>query len=125
MKDGKHLILCIDDDPDVLLSIRTVLEANDYILVEADSGETGIARFKEVNPDLVIADLMMEEVDAGRTLVKEIRMENKDVPIYMLSSVGDALNSSTDYADLGLDGIFQKPVDPNTLLATLKLKLAR
>ncbi len=44
-------------------------------------------------------------------------------PVYMLSSVGDNLSLSTDYSVLGLAGVFQKPIDANTLLAILKSKL--
>ena len=41
----------------------------------------------------------------------------------MLSSVGDNLNMSTDYAELGLAGVLQKPVDSNVLLTIIKAKL--
>ena len=123
MQDGKFVILCIDDDPDLLLASRTILEANGYIMEEASDGEEGLKKFKSCNPDMVIVDLMMEEVDAGKNLVKEIKLLNTQIPLYMLSSVGDALSQSADYSELGLTGIFQKPIDPNTLLTTLKTKL--
>ncbi len=44
-------------------------------------------------------------------------------PIYMLSSVGDSLNISTDYTALGLAGVFQKPIDNARLLSILAAKL--
>ena len=44
-------------------------------------------------------------------------------PIFMLSSVGDNLTTSTDYAEMGMSGVLQKPVNPDKLLATLKAKL--
>jgi len=43
--------------------------------------------------------------------------------VYMLSSVGDNLNISTDYSQLGLTGVLQKPINPHLLLSTLKAKL--
>jgi two-component system alkaline phosphatase synthesis response regulator PhoP len=123
MKDGKHVILYIDDDPDVLFAIRAILESSGYIMVEAPSAEDGLKVYKQSNPDFVIVDLMMEEVDAGTSFVKELKALGNKAPIYMLSSVGDTLNISTDYASLGLDGVFQKPVAPSTLLSVLKAKL--
>ena len=123
MKDNKHVILYVDDDQDMLDSLRIVLEANDYTMEEANSGEDGLRRYKEVNPDLVIVDLMMEEVDAGTTLVKELRVLGNQAPVYMLSSVGDQLNLNADYGELGLTGVFQKPIRFETLLATLASKL--
>jgi DNA-binding response OmpR family regulator len=123
MKDGKHVILYIDDDLDFLHAIRTILESNGYIMAEAASAEEGLKVYKQSNPDFVIVDLMMEEVDAGTSFVKELKALGNKAPIYMLSSVGDGLNMSTDYAGLGLDGVFQKPIAPNTLLGVLKAKL--
>ena len=125
MKDGKFVILCIDDDQDILDSIRIVLEKNDYIVVEAKTAEEGLKVFKSENPDFIIVDLMMEEVDAGRKYVKELKLLNNEAPIYMLSSIGDSLTLNVDYTDLGLTGVFQKPVDFNTLLTTLKIKLKK
>ena len=123
MKDGKFVILCIDDDQDILDSIRIVLEKNDYIMAEAKTAEEGIKVFKMEKPDLIIVDLMMEEVDAGRKYVKELKLLNNEAPIYMLSSIGDSLTLNVDYTELGLSGVFQKPMDFNTLLTTLKIKL--
>jgi len=125
MQDGKHVILCVDDDPDILFFLRTVLEKGGYVMKEAATAEDGLRVFKESNPDLAIVDLMMEEVDAGTSFVKEIRAAGGDVPIYMLSGVGDGLNLMTDYSSLGLAGVFQKPVDPEKLLKILKTKLAK
>ncbi|MEW5815714.1 MAG: response regulator [Spirochaetota bacterium] len=123
MKNGKYVILCIDDDKDVIDSLRVILESNNYIMVEAFSAEEGLKKYTASNPDFVIVDLMMESVDAGRAFVKELQILNNKAPIYMLSSVGDSLASNIDFSELGLTGVFQKPLDINTLLSTLKIKL--
>ena len=123
MQDGKHVILCIDDDQDIRFAMRTILEANGYVMEEAGSAEEGLKVYKETQPDLIILDLMMEEVDAGTSFVKELRSRGNTAPIYMLSSVGDNLNLATDYAELGLAGVFQKPVATARLLSILKAKL--
>jgi DNA-binding response OmpR family regulator len=124
MKSKQYTILCIDDDQDFLDSLKIILEGNGYAFEPASSAEEGLRRFKAVKPDLVIVDLMMEEVDAGVSFVKEIRaLGAQTPPIYMLSSVGDNLSMSTDYSQLGLAGVLQKPINPPTLLATLKGKL--
>lgn len=66
---------------------------------------------------------MMEEVDAGTSMVKDLKAIGAEVPIYMLSSMGDTLSVSTPYSELGLSGVFQKPIDFNSLLNILKEKL--
>ena len=123
MQEGKHVILVLDDDPDILEALRILLEANGYIMVGAATGEEGLKVCEESDPDLIIVDLMMEEVDAGTSFVRELRAAGHAPPIYMLSSVGDSFHLSTDYAELGLSGVFQKPIDPDTLLTILKRKL--
>ena len=125
MQDGKHVILCIDDDEDLLLCLETVLEANGYIVAKAKSGEDGLRVYKKVQPDLLIVDLMMEEVDTGTSFVKELMALGNTAPIYMLSSVGDNLSMTTDYSALGLSGVFQKPIDNNQLLTILSVKLKK
>lgn len=123
MKDGKYVVLCIDDDEDVLYSLRLVLENNGYEMVEAASAEEGLKAYKQHNPDFILVDLMMESVDAGKNFVKELKLLGNEAPIYMLSSVGDSLAQNIDFSELGLMGVFQKPIDSNTLLSTLKRKL--
>jgi len=123
MGEGKRVILYIDDDQDCLDGLRVVLEASGYEMVEARSAEEGLSAYRGRSPDLVIVDLMMEEVDSGTAFVKELKLLGCDVPIYMLSSVGDSLSMTTDYSGLGLAGVFQKPIHTQTLLTVLKTKL--
>ncbi len=123
MKDGKHVILYLDDDQDMLDAVRIILEANEYEMVEAHSAEEGLQVYKDTNPDFLLVDLMMEEVDAGTNFAKEMKVLGNKAPVFMLSSVGDSLDDNTDYKELGLDGVFQKPIHPKTLLSILKKKL--
>jgi two-component system, OmpR family, response regulator MtrA len=123
MQEGKYVILCVDDDPDIRYTLQVVLEKNGYKFVEASSCEEGINVYKETKPDLIIVDLMMEEIDSGTNFVMELRSLGNTAPIYMLSSVGDRFNISTDFSELGLTGVFQKPIDNNTLLTILKTRL--
>ncbi len=125
MQDGKHVILAIDDDQDILDALGMVLQANGYCFCEAHSAEEGLKCFKQNRPDLIIVDLMMEEVDAGTNFVKELRVQGNTAPVYMLSSVGDNLNSNADYSALGLSGVFQKPLNPDMLLTILRTKLCQ
>jgi DNA-binding response OmpR family regulator len=123
MQDGKHMILCVDDDDDILFFLQTVLQAKGYRVLTANTAEEGLRLFKSTTPDFLIVDLMMEEVDAGTRLVKELRLLGNTAPIYMLSSVGDNLSMTADYTSLGLSGVLQKPVDERQLLGILEAKL--
>ena len=125
MKSKKNVILCVDDDQDFLDSMRIIIESNNYVVLSANSAEEGLRQYKVHKPDLVIVDLMMEEVDSGVSFVREIMALGPTPPVYMLSSVGDGLTQSTDYSALGLSGVLQKPINPQTLLSTLKAKLGK
>ena len=123
MKDGKYVIQYVEDDADYRDSIRTVLEAGGYHVIDAASGEEGLRQFKTEQPDLIIVDLMMEEVDTGTAMVRDLKMAGCTAPIIITSSAGDALHMTTDYTELGLAGVLQKPVDFDLLLALIRSKL--
>ncbi len=124
MREGKHVVLYVEDDADYQDMVREILEAADFEMVAASSAEEGIRAWDAEKPDLVIVDLMMEEVDAGTSLITDLRARGCDVPIYMLSSVGDDLAMSMDYGALGLAGVFQKPIDGRSLVTILKARLS-
>ena len=123
MREGKHVILYVEDDADYQDMVREILEAADFEMVAASSAEEGIRAWDAAQPDLVIVDLMMEEVDAGTSLITDLRARGCSVPIYMLSSVGDDLALSMDYGALGLAGVFQKPIDGKSLITILRARL--
>lgn len=123
MQDGKHVVLCADDDPDLLFSLRVVLEANGYVVVTAVNAEETLRAFRECQPDLLIIDLMMEEIDTGMRLVREIHALGNKAPLYILSSSGDYLQGITDLSGAGVTAIFQKPLEPEFLLSLLRAKL--
>jgi len=123
MREGKHVVLYVEDDADYQDMVREILEAADFEMVAASSAEEGLRVWDAEKPDLVIVDLMMEEVDAGTSLITDLRARGCDVPIYMLSSVGDDLAISVDYSALGLAGVFQKPIDGRSLVTILKARL--
>lgn len=124
MSDPKHLILCIDDDPDILSVLQIVLEAAGYRFASAATAEEGLRVCKAIGPDLIIVDLMMEEIDAGTSFVKDVKLLGIKAPVFLLSSMGDNLNATMDYGALGFAGVFQKPVVKQQLLGVIKNKLS-
>lgn len=123
MKDGKHVILCVDDDNDVRDFMKLVLEPEGYQVVLARDEDDGFAAYQREEPDLLILDCMMESSDAGLKLARRIRDDGCTAPLFMLSSIGDDLALTTDTADYGLAGVIQKPIEIEFLLKLLKTKL--
>lgn len=81
-------ILIVDDAAFMRMMIRDVLTKNGYeILGEAENGQKAIEKFKELNPDLVIMDITMPEVD-GIQAVKEIKKISPEAKVVMCSAMG-------------------------------------
>jgi DNA-binding response OmpR family regulator len=121
MKDGKLIVLCVDDEQDVLDGLRMIVEATDFAVMHgARSGDAALDLFAEVEPDFVLIDLMMESIDAGVDAARKMHFRRPKVPIYMLTSVGDVMNETVDATGVGLAGVFQKPVDPPSLVRCME-----
>lgn len=123
MSDRPHVILAVDDDPDVLDFLRVVLEAEGYRFVGAATAEEGLRAYEGERPDAIIVDLMMEEVDSGTSLIKELQRRGNDRPVFLLSSVGDDLHATLDVSELGLAGVLQKPLKAAHLLPLLDARM--
>ena len=120
---GKKKILLIDDDPAILDSIRMILESSGYNVTTAQTSEDGLAEFKKKKPDLVLCDMMMESIDEGIKIVREMKWINKSTPVYLLSSIGSATANNINIEELGFNGMFQKPVDLDNMLAVIEKQL--
>lgn len=120
MSDEQKTILIIDDDADLRASMRIVLEAAGFIIGEAADGEEGFKVADRIKPDAIIVDLMMETVDSGSKVTTKLKEKGYKGPVYLLSAAGDAVRYNIDAREMGLAGIFQKPVDHKVLINTLK-----
>jgi DNA-binding response OmpR family regulator len=91
MENNKLLI--IDDDPDLLLSLKTILEKEHYIVFTAKSKTEGISLLSEKSPDLIILDIMMETDLQGYYMLDELRRNSKsaELPIIIYSGMADAI----------------------------------
>lgn len=119
-------ILVIEDDADMVTAIRMPLEANGYEIVAAATGAEGLQKVKEIEPDLIILDVMMETTTAGFQVSLELRSPDEDseyaayreIPILMLTAIHTttSLRFGPDEAYLPVDDFVDKPIDPDVLL---------
>jgi len=120
---GDKTVLIIDDDPDFRAATRLVLEHAGFLVGEASDGREGLEAARRANPDAILLDLMMENVDAGSRVSLELKEAGGGCPVFLVSSAGDAVRYNLDPGELGLAGIFQKPIDNTVLIRTLKREL--
>lgn len=114
-------ILIIDDDPDILESIKLILEAEGYEALTESGPDGGVKTALELSPDLIILDVMMQEPDDGFFVASRIKASKPDIPIVMCSSVSNALGY--DYGKnsiVKVDEFIDKPVEPKKLLQTIE-----
>ena len=115
-------VLIIDDDPDTVELIKRILRLSDFDVASARNGIDAIGIVEKIQPDIILLDLMMPEVD-GKTTLKNLREETQ-APIIIVS----ALNSKDDIVELlnlGSDDYITKPFHRDELIARIHAVLRR
>jgi len=125
-------ILIIDDDPDVILFLETILTDNGYETYQANNGQEGLEVLKETRPDLILLDLMMP-VKSGLGFFRDIKRtdEFKDIPVIMVTGVAGETGIDLEQffkrgvkqregMELRPDGYIEKPIDPDRLIEMIK-----
>ncbi len=124
----RKTILVIDDDPDLIEAVRLPLEANGYSVVTASSGEEGLEKMLECEPDLIILDIMMFTPTEGFHVAYKIRSDDPDspyakcrkVPILIVTAIHQMtdlrFHFEGDEEFLPADEFIEKPIEPAALL---------
>jgi two-component system KDP operon response regulator KdpE len=113
-------ILLIEDEPEIRRFLRTTLPAHGYRLHEATTGQDGLTEAKARNPDLILLDLGLPDLD-GTEVIRQVR-EWAQVPIIVLSA-RDQEQAKVAALDLGADDYVTKPFGVNELLARMRSAL--
>jgi two-component system, OmpR family, KDP operon response regulator KdpE len=121
MPDKKR-ILVVDDEPQITRVLRTSLTGNGFDVRTADDGHAGLRAAREWQPDLVITDISMPNMN-GIELCRQLRAESA-LPIIVLSVKGEE-KIKVEALDAGADDYVTKPVGMDELLARVRRNLAR
>ncbi|HOK02658.1 MAG TPA: response regulator [Spirochaetota bacterium] len=113
-------ILLVDDDMDIIESMKAILASEGHIVFTAGNEKDCMDEFNKEKPDVVFLDLMMEKMDSGIRLCREIRSKDKNVKIYLLSAVGDETAGTLDIHEIGFNGAMSKPVNAEELTELVK-----
>jgi two-component system KDP operon response regulator KdpE len=118
----KSRILVVDDEAQITRVLRTTLSSHGHAIRSAADGDEALQVMKEWNPDLVITDLGMPNMD-GLELCRHIRTKSQ-VPIIVLSVRGQE-TTKVAALDAGADDFVTKPFSLNELLARVRAALRR
>jgi CheY-like chemotaxis protein len=118
-------ILVVDDDAIVRETLVEILSSEGYDLVTAQDGRHGLKLFRSENPDLVVTDIIMPEME-GIQMITEIRAMDPKAKVIAVS--GGARIGNTDFLKiarlLGANDVVYKPFDPDDFLARVSKCLA-
>lgn len=130
MEEKKAKILVVDDEPDMVKMLKTMLENASYEVVAAYEGEEGIKKAKEEKPDAIVLDLMMPVMD-GFEACKEMKNDPElaAIPVLVLTAISQHFAHTRYAKSLGLEleseDYIDKPVDPNLLLKRIATLLGK
>ncbi|MBE6684875.1 MAG: response regulator transcription factor [Ruminococcaceae bacterium] len=119
---NKPLILVVEDDAPVRNLIATTLKAHDYKFITAQSGNNAIMEASSHNPDIVLLDLGLPDMD-GVEVIERIRTWS-DMPIIVISARSED-KDKIDALDAGADDYLTKPFSVEELLARLRVMQRR
>ena len=117
-KPGKRILL-VDDDAEIVESLRLALESNGYTVLVARDGNQGLALSERENPDLVILDMMMPK--RSGFLVLEKMRRTRDTPMRVIMITANEGSRHKAYAEmLGVDDYIRKPFPMDRLIESVQ-----
>lgn len=117
-----YKILVVDDELTLLNTVKAYLEQEGYVVQTAADGRSALHIFRNFQPDLVVLDIMLPEID-GLEVLRQLR-QTSDVYVIMLTAKADETDKVIGLG-LGADDYVTKPFSPRELVARVKASLRR
>ncbi len=117
---GKKILL-VDDDADFVEATKLILESKSYDVTVANDGKEGLKKVQTEQPNLIILDVMMPEMDGYEVCAKlKSDARFKHIPVLLLTAVGEAISTTKYTKEMGMkieaDDYIPKPVELNELV---------
>lgn len=116
-------ILIVDDEANMRRGLKDNLEFEGYTVSEAVDGLDALEKVNEVNPDLIVLDVMMPNL-SGFEVCKKLRKDGNETPIILLTAKGEEIDKVLGL-EMGADDYVQKPFSVRELIARVKAILRR
>ena len=125
MKNERLKILLVDDEPDILEFMEYNLKKENYEVDKANNGKEAIIKAKQINPDLIVLDIMMPEMDGIETC-RALR----EIPQFKNTMIAFLTARNEDYSqiagfDVGADDYITKPIKPKVLISRINALFRR
>ncbi len=116
-------ILVIEDDPRMQKVLRRMFVEENYAVLIAGEGQTGLELFRAHHPDAVLLDLILPQI-SGRELCQTIKSASAETPVIVLSAVTEVVDKVL-LLELGADDYVTKPFSPRELMARVQAAIRR
>jgi len=118
MSEPRGRILIVDDDPQILSGLETLL-SDEWEVRTAANGRDGITTFADASPDVVLLDVQLPDF-SGIELLHQFKMYSETTPVIMMSGGVGNLDRVIESMKLGAETFLQKPFDYDTLMLTIE-----
>jgi DNA-binding response OmpR family regulator len=120
---NKPTLLVVDDESDLLAELKPLLERSGYRVETAADGIQALEATKRLQPDLIILDVLMPQMD-GREVLRRLRQADNWTPVILLTQIGTPAERAMSLQE-GADDYLNKPFNPMELVARIQAVLRR
>lgn len=121
MTDERKTVVCIEDETEMIELVKLILGRNKFDVIGAVGGLEGLKKISEFNPDLVLLDLMMPEMDGWEVYQKMKASEDtKDIPVIVVTAKAQSIDRVLGLHIARVDDYITKPFSPNELLESVE-----
>lgn len=121
MADDLRKVVCIEDEQEMIELVKLILDRNKFEVTGAVGGQEGLEKIGEVEPDLVLLDLMMPEMDGWEVYQKmKASAEMRDIPVIVVTAKAQSIDRVLGLHIARVDDYITKPFGPQELLDSVE-----
>jgi len=120
MTNDKKVVVCIEDEPEMIDLVKLILGRKGFELVGAVGGREGLKKMRELDPDLVLLDLMMPDMD-GWEVYQQMKADEdlKGIPVIVVTAKAQSIDKVLGLHIAKVDDYVTKPFGPQELLQSV------
>ncbi len=117
----EKIVICIEDEPEMIELVRLILGRRNYKVIGANGGRAGLDLIDEHKPDLVLLDLMMPDID-GWEVYNQLKSkeETQDIPVIIVTAKTQSIDKVLGLHIAKVDDYVTKPFGPQDLLSSVE-----
>jgi DNA-binding response OmpR family regulator len=121
MADDLRKVVCIEDEQEMIELVKLILDRNKFEVTGAVGGQEGLEKIGEIEPDLVLLDLMMPEMDGWEVYQKmKASAEMRDIPVIVVTAKAQSIDRVLGLHIARVDDYITKPFGPQELLDSVE-----